>query len=338
MWTWQLAARTPPAERTRRAVLAPAGLLPMPPELPLPWPGQAVRVDGAAIYVRRTPPRQPGLPPALYLHGLGGSSSNWTDLAGLLADFVDGAAIDLPGAGRSDPAPRYSITATAERVARFIEHDGRGPVHLLGNSLGGTIAVQLAADRPDLVRTLTLICPALPFLDPRRSVQSRVLPLLAIPRAELVARRLLNRMTAEQLARRVVEACFAQPGQVPQERLTEAVDEIRLRYDADHYVPAYLATMRGLISGFLRAYLPGRRSLWRLATMVQAPTLVIGGRYDRLVDVRVPVRTAWAVPDSRLLMIDGVGHVPQMEAPQLVARAVVGLLREAGAAATTVAD
>lgn len=339
MRTWRLADHgTMAVPRTRRAVLAPASLVPLPATPPPSWPGEAVRIDGAVTYVRRTPPVEPGLPPALYLHGLGGSATNWTDLAGLLAPFVAGAAIDLPGAGRSDPAPRYSLAAMAERVARFIEHDGRGPVHLLGNSLGGTVAVQLAATRPELVRTLTLIAPAMPFLNPRRSVQSRLVPLLAIPRAERVARRLLHRMTPEELARRVVRACFADPDRIPPQRFAEAVADIERRYTVDHYVPAYVATMRGLVTGFLRAYLPGRTSLWRLAATIRVPTLVIGGQADRLVDVRVPARTAWTIPDSRLLMLQGVGHVPQMEVPQLVARAVVGLLREVKATPTAVAD
>jgi pimeloyl-ACP methyl ester carboxylesterase len=113
--------------------------------------------------------------------------------------------------------------------------------------------------------------------------------------------------------------------------LLEAIEEAKLRYTADHYVDAYLRTMRGLISSFVRAYLPGPGSLWRLARDVTTPTLVIGGRQDRVVDVRVAPQVARAVPDSRLLILDGVGHVAQMEVPRTVARAVVALLEEAGA-------
>lgn len=317
-----------PAARTRRAVLAPDHALPVLPELRPPWPGAPVRLDGAVTYARTTPPAALRADPALYVHGLGGSSTNWTDLAGLLAGRLDGEAIDLPGAGRSDPADRYTIRTFAIRVIRWIEHRDRGPVHLVGNSLGGTVAVVAAAARPDLVRTLTLISPALPFLDPRRSVQSRMVPLLALPRATWLARRLLSSMTPEQLAQQVVTACFADPGSVPDQRFAEAVEEIKLRFTVDHYVPAYLATMRGLVASFLRAYLPGAGSLWRAAAAVQVPTLVIGGYQDRLVDIRVPVRAARLIPDSRLLMLDGVGHVGQMEAPRLVARAIVGLLDE----------
>lgn len=320
---------TTPAERTRRAALAPDHALPpLPGVVPL-WPGRSVRLDGSVTYARETPPTAAPAVPALYVHGLGGSATNWTDLAALLAGRLHGVAIDLPGSGYSDPGDRYTIPAFADRVIRWIEHSGTGPVHLLGNSLGGTVCVKVAALRPELVRTLTLISPALPFLDPRRSLQSRALPLLALPQGDRIARRLMHGIPPEQLARRVIEGCFADPGRLGEERFAEAIEEIRLRYTVDHYVPAYLRTLRGLVACFLRSYLPGDGSIWRAAAAIRAPTLVIGGRQDRMVDLRVVPQAAWAIPDSRMLILDRVGHVAQMEQPRLVARAVVALLDEA---------
>ncbi|MER5335201.1 alpha/beta hydrolase [Micromonospora sp. NPDC002717] len=313
----------------KRAILWPDHLLPE-HSVPPPWPGREVRLDGTVTYVRDTPATAPGAEPALYVHGLGGSSQNWTDLAGLLADRLDGQAIDLPGFGRSEPGRRYTIPAFSERVIRWIEHSGRGPVHLFGNSLGGAISVQVAGLRPDLVRTLTLISPALPFLDFRRSLQGRMLPLLAIPRGERLAARQLAKLAPEVMAQQVMEACIGDLSRISEQRRQEALEEIRVRYEAEHYAAAYVRTFRGLVSSFLRSYLPGSGSLWRLAGVVRAPTLVIGGRHDRLVDVRVAPQAARVVPDSRLLMLDGVGHVAQLEVPRLVARAVLGLLAETG--------
>lgn len=312
----------------KRAVLATEETLGPAGELAPPWPGRRVIVDGRTTYVRDTPATAPDAEPALYVHGLGGSSQNWTDLAGLLAHRLAGQAIDLPGFGRSDPARRYSIPAMASRVVRWIEYADRGPVHLFGNSLGGAICVRVAATRPDLVRTLTLISPALPFLDPRRSAQGRLVPLLAVPRAGRLAARRIAQTPADELVRLVIDACFADPGRIHPQRLAEAVDEARIRSAVRHYGPAYVSTMRGLVASFLRAYLPGSGSLWRLAGRVDAPTLVIGGMQDRLVDVRVSTHAARVLPDSRLLMLDGVGHVAQMEVPRVVARAVVSLLDE----------
>ncbi len=299
------------------------------PSLVPAWPGEAVDLDGANVFVRRTPGRAPGGgEPALYVHGLGGSSQNWTDVAGMLDRRLDGEAIDLPGFGRSDPAGRYTLDAFARGVARWIEHGDRGPVHLMGNSLGGAIAVKVAATRPDLVRTLTLIAPALPFLDPRRSAQGRLIPLLAMPRAAQIAARRLATISPETLARQVLEACFGDPARVSPQRFAEAVEETQLRYEAPWYATAYVRTLRGLVGSFLRAYLPGSGSLWRTAARITVPTLVIGGQLDRLVDVRVAPQAARVIRDSRLLMLPGVGHVPQMEVPELVARAIIGMLDE----------
>jgi pimeloyl-ACP methyl ester carboxylesterase len=288
-----------------------------------------VVIDGARTHVRDTPPRSAAAEPAVYVHGLGGSSLNWTDLADLLADRLDGQAVDLPGFGRSEPARSYTVAAHARWLTRLIEHADRGPVHLFGNSLGGAVAVQVAGTRPDLVRTLTLVSPAMPFLDPRRSFHGRMLPLLMIPRADRLAARRLAAIDPADLARMVIASCFADPARFPEQRFAEAIEEARLRTTVPWYTEAYVRTLRGLIGSFLRAYLPGSGSLWRVARRISVPTLVVGGRQDLLVDVRVAVQVATVIPDSRLLMLDGVGHIAQMEVPRLVARGVFALLDEA---------
>jgi len=312
----------------KRAVLLPEAHLPPLDGVIPQWPGRPVSVDGSVTYVRHTPPRAPGLEPALYVHGLGGSSLNWTDLAYLLADRVDGEAIDLPGFGQSDPAKSYSIAALAQRVIRWIEHRDRGPVHLFGNSLGGAVSVWVAGTRPDLVRTLTLISPAMPFIDPRRSVQARMLPLLFVPKADRIAARRLAAIKAEDLARQVIEACYYDPSLLTPERLAEAVEEIERRFESPWFLDAYVRSLRGLLGTFVRSYLPLPTSMWRIASQITAPALVVAGRQDRLVDVRTAPAAAKAIPDSRLLILDKVGHVAQMERPTIVARAVGALLEE----------
>ena len=315
----------------KRARLAPdADLPPLDGVIP-PWAGEHVWVDGTATYVRRTPGTSSTAEPALYVHGLGGSSLNWTDLAFLLRDRLDGEALDLPGFGLSDPARSYAIPAMADRIIRCIEHSGRGPVHLMGNSLGGAITVRVAGTRPDLVRTLTLVSPAMPFMDPRRSLQARLLPLLLVPRVERLAVRRLASISPEVLAHDVIAACFADPSTVPEQRLLEAVEEVRRRYEAPWFVDAYLRTLRGLVGSFVRSYFPGANSMWRVAERITAPTLVLTGRQDKLVDVRVAPAVAKLIPDSRLLVLDNVGHVAQMECPRLVARAFVSMLDEVAA-------
>jgi pimeloyl-ACP methyl ester carboxylesterase len=312
----------------KRARLAPVADLPVIEGVIPAWPGEEVVIDGAVTYVRRTPSTAPTAEPALFVHGLGGSGLNWTDLAYLLAGRLDGESIDLPGFGYSDPGRSYAIATMSDRVVRWIEESGRGAVHLFGNSLGGAITVRVAGTRPDLVRTLTLVSPAMPFMDPRRSLQSRMLPLLLIPRAERIAAKRLAGVSPEELAREVISACFYNPALVAPERVAEAVLEVQRRYDAPWFIDAYLRSLRGLVSSFLRSYLPGANSMWRVAERITAPTLVITGRQDKLVDVRVAPAVAKLIPDSRLLVLDGVGHVAQMEQPLLVARGVLAMLNE----------
>lgn len=315
----------------KRARLVSQADLPVLDRVIPPWPGESITLDGLATHVRRTPSTSSTAEPALYVHGLGGSSLNWTDLAYLLAGRLDGEAIDLPGFGYSDPGRNYAIPTMAARVIRWIEASGRGPVHLFGNSLGGAITVRVAGSRPDLVRTLTLVSPAMPFIDPRRSLQSRLLPLLLVPGAGRIAARRLALVSPEELAQQVINACFANPALLPPERLAEAVVEVRHRYEAPWFIDAYLGALRGLVGSFVRSYFPGENSMWRLAERITAPTLVITGRQDRLVDVRVAPAVAKLIPDSRLLVLDGVGHVAQMEHPMLVGRGVMAMLNEVAA-------
>jgi pimeloyl-ACP methyl ester carboxylesterase len=316
------------------AQLAADDALPADEEAPSPWPARQVTIDGAMLQVRDTPATDSAAEPAVYVHGLGGSSQNFTDLAGLLAHRLDGQAVDLPGFGYSDPSRRYSIAAFAHRLISYLEAAGRGPVHLVGNSLGGAISVRVAALRPDLVRTLTLISPAMPFLDPRRTAQGPLLPLLALPNADRLFARGIARLTVEQQAQQTIEACFGDATRVSAQRRAEAIEEIKLRYTVEHYSRAYMGTLRGLVSNFLRAYLPGANSQWRLAAGITVPTLVIGGLRDTIVDPRVPAQVARVITDSRLLILPGVGHVAQMEVPRLVARAILGLLEDAGTRVT----
>jgi pimeloyl-ACP methyl ester carboxylesterase len=312
----------------KRARLAPESAVVPPEELPPPWPGHYVLLDGTRTFVRVTPARRPDAEPALYVHGLGGSATNWTDLAYHLADRFDGEAIDLPGFGHSEPGRRYTVPALADRVIRWIEHSGRGPVHLVGNSMGGAVSVRIAGTRPDLVRSLTLVSPAMPFLDPRRSAQGRFAPLVMLPQAHRLAAWRLAAIPPDEMARMVLAACVGDPDSLHPQRVAEARAEVELRYTVPWYADAYVRSLRGMVLSFLRAYLPGAGSLWRTAARITAPTLVVAGNRDQIVDVRVAPQVARVIPDSRLLTIGGVGHVAQMERPALVARAVLGMLDE----------
>jgi pimeloyl-ACP methyl ester carboxylesterase len=293
-----------------------------------PWPLTTVHVGGVAMAVRSTPPTGRTVEPALYVHGLGGSATNWTDLAALLRPWLDGEAIDLAGFGHSQPAPGgdYSLAGHARSVVSYLRESGRGAVHLVGNSMGGAVAILVATRHPELVRTLTLISPAVPDLRPRLAVHGPYLPLAALPAVGPAALRRLERMDPERRARGIIELCFADPSRLPPNRMAEAVAEVRRRSAMGWSSDAFVRSLRGLIGSYLQA---GSRSMWAQLRTISAPTLVVWGNRDRLVDVALALRVAHSVPDGQLLVLDGVGHVAQMEQPVTTARAVLGLLQDA---------
>jgi pimeloyl-ACP methyl ester carboxylesterase len=315
----------------RTARLSETDLPPVDQSIP-PWPGETERIRGTDLFVRRTPARSAAAEPALYVHGLGGASTNWTDLADLLSGRLSGDALDLPGFGWSGPVPRsdYSVQGHARTVIALLEHRGGRPVHLFGNSLGGAVSVLVAAARPDLVRTLTLVSPALPALRPRAST-ALAMPLLLIPGLGGLLQRRLDGMSPEQRARATIELCFAEPSRVPANRFAEAVQEVTRRRSLPYAVDAFTASLRALVRSYA---VTGDRSLWRRAAAVQAPTLVVWGERDKLVSVRLAPRTAATIPDARLLVLPDIGHVAQLEAPETVARAFLALREDAAAGGT----
>lgn len=291
---------------------------------------RTVTLPGAALAVRSRRPLAPGLPPALFVHGLGGSSQNWSALLERLAADVDGEALDLPGFGDSPPPDDgdYSLTGFARVVIRHLDAAGRGPVHLVGNSLGGAVVTRVAAVRPDLVRTLTLISPALPEL----RLQRTAVPtgLLAVPGVVSLFARLTKDWTPERRTREVLALCYGDPGRVTSEGFAEAVAEYERRLELPYFWDVMARSARGIVDAYT---LGGQHSLWRQAEKVLAPTLLVYGKRDQLVSYRMAARAGKTFRDSRLLTLLESGHVAMMEDPDAVARAFRGLLADTAATA-----
>ncbi|MFD5769735.1 alpha/beta fold hydrolase [Streptomyces sp. NPDC127049] len=286
---------------------------------------RSVALPGLTLTVRSRPGSRPGLPPALYVHGLGGSSQNWSALMPHLADLVDGEAVDLPGFGDSPPPDdgNYSVTGHARAVIRLLDASGRGPVHLFGNSLGGAVTTRVAAVRPDLVRTLTLISPALPELRAQRTAWPTAL--LAVPGVAGLFARVSRDWTAEQRVRGVLSLCYGDPGRVTDEGLRHAVEEMERRLELPYFWDAMARSSRGIVDAYT---LGGQHGLWRQAERVLAPTLLVYGGRDRLVSYRMARRAAAAFRGSRLLSLPDAGHVAMMEYPETVAAAARELIAE----------
>ncbi|MEV7519593.1 alpha/beta hydrolase [Streptomyces sp. NPDC091371] len=286
---------------------------------------RTVVLPGLELNFRVRPPLAADLPPALFVHGLGGSSQNWSALMGQLAGTVDGEAVDLPGFGWSPPPGDrdYSVTAFARAVIRHLDAAGRGPVHLFGNSLGGAVSTRVAAVRPDLVRTLTLVSPALPEL----RVQKGAVPtaMLAVPGVAALFSRLTRGMSAEQRTRGVTDLCYGDPARVSPEGFRGAVAEMERRMELPYFWDAMTRSSRGIVDAYT---LGGQHGLWRQAQRVLAPTLLVYGGRDQLVSYRMARKAAASFRGSRLLTLPEAGHVAMMEYPEVVAAAFRELLRD----------
>ncbi|MFB6841763.1 alpha/beta fold hydrolase [Streptomyces sp. NPDC056361] len=308
-------AAAPPASRPRAVRVADGEEL------------RSVELPGLTLTVRSRPGVRPGLPPALYVHGLGGSSQNWSTLMPLLADQVDGEAVDLPGFGDSPPPDdgNYSVTGHARAVIRLLDAGGRGPVHLFGNSLGGAVATRVAAARPDLVRTLTLVSPALPELRAQRTAWPTVM--LAVPGVAPLFAKLSRGWTPEQRVRGVLSLCYGDPRRVSDEGFLHAVEEMERRLELPYFWDAMARSSRGIVDAYT---LGGQHGLWRQAERVLAPTLLVYGGRDRLVSYRMARKAAAAFRGSRLLTLPDAGHVAMMEYPETVAQAARDLIADHG--------
>jgi pimeloyl-ACP methyl ester carboxylesterase len=319
----------PPSRQAPTAQLSDTELAPRDESVQI-WPGHHVEVGSARVHVRTTPTDNPDAEPALFVHGLGGSAHNWTDFAGVLRHRLAIEAIDLPGHGHSAPARKndYSLTAHAKVVIDHLEQSGRGPVHLVGNSMGGAVSVLVAAQRPDLVRTLTLISPAVP------DNRIRAFPLRNDPRAALLAvpglgelalRQMNSKYPPEVRVAGTIAMCFADRTLYPAERMREAVAESRARLTMPWAETAFLRSMRGLAAAqFIRG-----RVGWATLRKITVPTLVMWGDTDRLVAPDLAPYVAAAIPDSRLLVLEHVGHTAMMEQPELAGRAMLALVEDA---------
>ncbi len=286
---------------------------------------RVVSLPGLSLTVRSRVERSPELPYALFLHGLGGSSQNWSALLARVADVVDGEAIDLPGFGYSPPPDdgNYSIPGHTRAVLRFLEATGRGPVHLVGNSMGGTIATWIAARRPDLVATLTLISPALPEIPPQRTAWPTALA--SVPGLPQLYARATRDWSRERRTRALLELCYGDPGTVGEGEFQEDAREYERRLALPYFWDAMVRSTRGIVNAYT---LGGQHSMWRQAERVLAPTLLVYGGRDKLVSFRMARQAVKAFRDSRLLAIPEGGHVSMMEHPDLVARSFRDLLAE----------
>ena len=253
-------------------------------------------------------------PPLVLVHGLGGMSINWLAVGPALARHHRVVAPDLVGFGATPPAGRRStVPGNLLALRRFVELQG-APAVLVGNSMGGLLSAFLAAERPDLVDRLVLVDPACP--NPRfLGVSAVVVAFVTAALAPATTTRLLRRRTARLGAERLVQSTLAvvceEPGRLDPDLVAAHVELTRRRLEQMPWSEAALVeAARSLVRVLVR-----RERFHRTLARVKAPTLVIQGSRDRVVPTAAVEAMVRRRPDWDYAPLEGVGHVPMMEAP-----------------------
>ena len=247
-------------------------------------------------------------PPLVLLHGLGTTQLIWSLVVDPLAADRRVVTLDLPGFGASAPAGEgFDLVEVTERVARALAaHGVTAPFDLVGHSLGGAVALTLAARRSRLVGRLVLVAPA--GLQPPTRMPPAVLG--AGAEGLFAVRRALAPLTDLAWGRRLLLAFAAQDGAA----LTPAQAKMMVRASAgaERIAPALAAI--------------AQVDLRPLLHRIRAPLGLIWGAEDRAVPRRLAGEIRRRRPDAPLEVIAGAGHVPMIEKPDQFSAALQGLL------------
>lgn len=259
-------------------------------------PIEFAEVGGVRVAVRTSGPLD--APTVLLLHGIGRTLDDWLPLQAALSADHRVCSIDLPGFGETSPLRgRHTLRTLAEFTHRFIDESGLGAVHVVGNSLGGAVAMQLAATNPEQVRSLLLLASA----GFGRSV-TVALRIMAIP---VLNRRLLR--PSEHSARRVERSLFFDGSHVDPERIAR-----KLSITRPHHARVFLQVSRSLggIGGVKRRW---RRRLLAQVAASGVPVGVVWGREDRVLPAAHAASVHAAIPHADVHTLARTGHLPQIE-------------------------
>lgn len=233
-------------------------------------------------------------PAVVLLHGWSAFKEIWWSTLLALAPHARAFAPDMPGHGGSPLAGSTRMALIAERIARFCTEIETGPLTLVGHSMGGNVAVELALARPDLVRRLVLVDAA---------VESSEMP--AYTRSYLSsaygwAMMRASMKLAGQAARIGARIPHVHGGGLVRSALRRA------SYWPRHDAAALHLLLNELVGN----------SLGERLHAISVPTLVISGEFDPLVPPALSQRTAAAIPDAHYTLIRGAGHNPMDERPR----------------------
>lgn len=269
--------------------------------------------------------------PIVLVHGLGGSYVNWIAVAPRLAAHGRVYALDLVGHGLTRSLGRRASVGNNRRVlGRFLEAVAGEPAVLMGNSMGGYLSLAEAAAEPEKVASLVLVDAAVPLVpggrfDPRVTAMFFAMAFPVLGGAVMLGR---HRRGPEQGVRDILSLCCVDPSRVAREVFDAHVELARERaVEGRVNGRDFLAAQRSLMVRLMR-----RQHFYKMVATIQCSALIVQGKRDRLVRIESTRALATARPDWRLEVLDDVGHVPQLEAPERFLAIVEPWLRGRAAA------
>jgi len=251
--------------------------------------------------------------PIILVHGLGATKGSFLPTVAALAGSFRLIAVDLPGFGDSDKPLRalYDPAFFARAVVHLMDALEVERAHVIGNSMGGRVTLELGLRHPDRVRRLVMLAPSLAWIRERPWA-----PLVRLLRPELGLLQITPRSIVEAVVHRILPVA----------------ESNWVRAGVDEFLRAYL-TPRGRMAFYAAArqiYLEephGAEGFWTRLAGLQAPSLFIWGKADRLVPIGFAAHVKRTVPTARHFELD-CGHVPQIERPAETHAAISEFLEE----------
>jgi pimeloyl-ACP methyl ester carboxylesterase len=244
-------------------------------------------------------------PDVLLLHGLGGTRASLFETAAALGQRYRVHAPDLPGFGSSSKPARapYNARWYAETMLSFMDAQDISHAHVVGNSMGGRIAIEMGLMEPERIRSLGLLCPAVAW------VKRGFHPLVRLLRPEfgLLPHGFSRNTVASQFW-----SLFYDRDLVDPEVGELMVDEFRRIYQSAGARLAFLASARNI---YLEAPY-GRHGFYPRLAELRPPAMFIWGSHDGLVPAAFGRHVRKWLPSAEQVTIQGCGHVPQVERPE----------------------
>jgi 3-oxoadipate enol-lactonase len=263
-----------------------------------------IRINGVELYYET---HGDNGPPVLLIHGLGSSARDWEPQVAALARQFRVITFDVRGHGRSEkPRQRYSVKLFAEDTAALIRALNVGPAHVIGISMGGMIAFQLAVDAPELVRSLVIVNsgPAMPI----KTLSQRLMIWTRIAIVRFQGMRKMGEVLADRLLPKPEHAAVR----------AQFIDRW-----AENDPVAYLSALKGLVNWTVMDALP----------RIERPVLVLTGDQDYTPVALKQAYTAM-MKHAELVVIDDARHFAPIERPEPFNAALLAFLARVSAPAS----